>query len=414
MIEVLIYLLESSLILMLMYLIYATLLKGETFFNFNRFFLLTIPICSLALPLFHFNSFFIQVPVIKDIHQFRRSYYQMMEGWEEQIAAGTIQNEATSISGINGWMLFLGLILLIYVIGMIFQLTKTWLIYRQMNHMTSLRAPIAMSGLQVILLPELKSPFSFMKTVFIPEELEKSQALDQILTHEKTHVRQGHTYDLIFVQLMAAIFWFNPFIWRLINALKTIHEYIADKNVIKRGYSLVAYQTMLLRQVISDNSHELVHNFNFSFIKRRIAMMNHKKSGWTGKTKVMLSLSITLILALVVTQGNAWMNAEQVVESTIQPYLDDQHLDQETGVKISTIEQRDFKGVFSVKVDNIDAADISYEATQVREGIGLNQVKGEGPIDLLDFFRNIKVGEWVVIEVTTPDKTTFIKFPIVE
>lgn len=414
MVDVLIYLTESSLILILMYLTYAALLKRETFFDLSRFFLLSIPLFSLLVPLIRFGSFFIQYPVIKDINHFRMSYYEMIEGWEEQAAGSTIPGEATSISSLNGWMLFSGILLLIYVVGLIFQLIKTWLIYRRMNHMASLRTPVAMSGLQVIQLPELKSPFSFMKTVFIPEGLEKSQALDQILAHEKTHVRQGHTYDLIYVQLMAAVFWFNPFIWRLINALKTIHEYIADEKVINKGYSLVAYQTMLLRQVISDNSHELVHNFNLSFIKRRIAMMNHKKSGWTGRTKVMFTFSITLILAIVVTQGNAWMNSERTVEALVQPYLDNQRIDREAGVKMTTIEHSDFKGIFTVKIDNIDASDISYEATHVRGGVGLTQVQADGPIDLRDFFRNMEVGDWVVIEVTAPDTTTFINFGVKE
>lgn len=414
MIEVLTYLAESSLILIMMYLIYATLLKRETFFNLNRFFLLSIPLFSVGLPLLSFDSFFIQLPVIKDVHHFRLSYYKMMEGWQEQMAVSTTQTEANVLSDLNGWVWLSGITLMIYVIGLIFQLIRTWLIYRRMDRMTTMHAPVTMSGLQVIRLPELKSPFSFMKTVFIPEELEKSQALDQMLTHEKTHVRQGHTYDLIYVQLMAAIFWFNPFIWRLINSLKTIHEYIADEKVINKGYSLIGYQTMLLRQVISDNSQELVHNFNLSFIKRRIAMMNHKKSGWTGRTKVILTLAITLILVVVVTQGNAWMNTKRTNESTVLPYLDNQKLDREAGVKKTTIERSDFKGIFTVEIDNIDAADISYEATHVRGGIGLTKVQSDGPIDLLDFFRNMKVGDWVVIEVTAPDTTTFVNFGVTE
>ncbi len=269
-------------------------------------------------------------------------------------------------------------------------------------------------GLKVIQMPDLKSPFSFLKTVFIPKGLEKAEDFDQVLTHESIHVQQGHTYDLIYVQLMASIFWFNPIIWRLLNHLKTIHEYIADEKVINKGYSLVGYQTMLLRQVISNNSHGLVHNFNLSFIRRRIAMMNHKKSGWTGRTKVLLTFSIAIILAVVVAQGNAWMNSKSTMEAAVQPYLDDERVDREKGVKMSTIESSEFKGIFTVQIEDIEAGTISYEATHVRGGIGLTKINAEGPIDLLALLRNTEVGDWIVVEVNAPDTNTIINFGIVE
>jgi beta-lactamase regulating signal transducer with metallopeptidase domain len=143
-----------------------------------------------------------------------------------------------------------------------------------------------MDGVKIIKLPFPTAPFSFFRYVFVRDEMVGTPEFDHILAHERTHIQQKHSLDLIFVQLLAAFLWFNPVIWLLIKSLKTTHEYIADKKIINSGYSLVEYQTLLLKQLISNNSFGLVHNFNLSFIKKRITMMTHKKSGWSGKVKV--------------------------------------------------------------------------------------------------------------------------------
>ena len=145
---------------------------------------------------------------------------------------------------------------------------------------------------------------------------------DQILAHERTHIQQKHSIDLIFVQLLAAFFWFNPVIWRLIKSLKTTHEYIADKKIINSGYSLVEYQTLLLKQLISNNSFGLVHNFNLSFIKKRITMMKNKKSGWSGKVKVAMTIAITLIGGAIIIQCNSRIDEQVSLKSEIPSTLE--------------------------------------------------------------------------------------------
>ncbi|MFT7034837.1 MAG: hypothetical protein ACJA2S_003355 [Cyclobacteriaceae bacterium] len=125
--------------------------------------------------------------------------------------------------------------------------------------------------------------------------------------------------------------------WKLIKSLKTTHEYIADKKIINAGYSLVEYQSLLLRQLISNNSFGLVHNFNLSFIKKRITMMKIKESGWTGKVKVAMAVASAIIIGGVIVQCNSKIDDQisVVPESLVADFSDEVNLSvlPETGFK---------------------------------------------------------------------------------
>ena len=90
--------------------------------------------------------------------------------------------------------------------------------------------------------------------------------------------------------------WFNPLAWQIRKALKTTHEYIADRHVLDKGIERIDYQALLLRQVIGYHSVELVNNFNLKPIKKRIAMMNRNKSGWAAKLRASLVIPVSIIL----------------------------------------------------------------------------------------------------------------------
>ncbi|MEM6841534.1 MAG: M56 family metallopeptidase [Bacteroidota bacterium] len=170
-------------------------------------------------------------------------------------------------------------------------------------------------GVEVVKASHATAPFSFLNSIFVHQDVVQSEDFGQILAHEKVHIREWHSVDLLFVQLSAAVLWFNPVIWQLIKSLKTTHEYIADKKTIDQGYSLVAYQTLLLRQLVSTNSYGLIHNFNLSFIKKRITMMNVKKSGWVGKAKVVLTILAVLGFSLVIVQCNSKVDEQMLLET---------------------------------------------------------------------------------------------------
>ena len=334
--KVILYLLEVSTVLAILYSLYLLLLKNETFFSLNRFFLLFILGFSFLFPLLNFDLFPSKVAIIKQpieqLSSIRASYYEALASWSYEGSNRTLNNQQVNTNtnmptvAWNSKKMALTLLLTVYGIGllaMIFRISWTflWII-----RLKSSNPKESIQGVVVVKLPHPIAPFSFMKYVFVYKDLIDSEEFDQILAHEKTHIKQRHSIDLLFVQLLAAGLWFNPVVWLLIKSLKTTHEYIADKKMIASGHSLVEYQSLLLRQLISNNSYGLVHNFNLSFIKKRITMMTIKESGWVGRAKVAITLSIATIFSLVIVQCNFKVD-EQVsikpISSSPVEYADD-------------------------------------------------------------------------------------------
>ena len=269
--DLILFLLESSVVLGTLYLIYYVLLRKEASFHFNRFYLLGAVLISLLLPLLS-----VEVPTLRSsamdqpigqLSDVRSVYKEVVNEWSYGLIDQGLADAsftATIKEKPTNWVL--SLILIGYSIGLVamlfrFSWTLSWISGLKRKYPGEKRA-----GVMIVKVPYQLAPFSFLDSVFVPEELLGSEELSHILEHEKTHIRQRHSYDLLIVQLLTAFLWFNPVVWWLNKSLKTTHEYIADRNMIKKGYSLVEYQTLLLRQLISNNSFGLVHNFNLSFI----------------------------------------------------------------------------------------------------------------------------------------------------
>ena len=316
MIRIALYLLEVSAVMAVLYILYLLLLSKETFFNLNRFFLLAIPVFSLLFPLLSFDflatdSISIINRPVREFSDMRMYYYDVLDTWPDAMQVAPLRaanGQSEEGSGLSHVSLLLWLMAGVYGIGIIVTLVRlVWayiLIYRLKNS----HPKEIIRGVAVVKVPHDITPFSFLNSVYVHKGLAVSDEFIQILEHEKTHIRQWHSFDLIFVQLLAVVLWFNPIVWLLIKSLKTTHEYIADKKMINMGYSLVEYQSLLLRQLISNNSHGLVHYFNLSFIKKRIIMMQIEKSGWTGRVKVALGLSMVIVFSLVIVQCNSQMD----------------------------------------------------------------------------------------------------------
>ncbi len=315
--DLMLFLFEASTILCMLYLIYYALLRKEASFNFNRFYLLGAVVIASTLPFLEWNIYTDKSSVmnrsISQLSDIRLDYQQTIEDWslgifdqnEFEISPNVTYKEKKGHWSVQ-------LIFIVYIVGFVLVIARfiwmiSWIFKLQSRHSKEYN-----NGLNLVKVPYQIAPFSFLKWVFVPQKMIKSDELAHILEHERTHISQKHSYDLLIVQLLSAVLWFNPVVWWLSKSLKTTHEYIADRNMIKQGYSLVEYQTLLLRQLISNNSFGLVHNFNLSFIKKRIIMMNIQKLGGLGKFKVVAVITMTILFSLIIVQ----CNSEKLVVST--------------------------------------------------------------------------------------------------
>ena len=320
--SLLLYLLETSGVLLILYALYWLLLRKETFFDFNRFFLLASLAFSFLFPLLSFDLLphsphVIEKP-ISELRDIRMTYHLAFDAWPYEEAGRTLnrENEALLQPDNSNQPLLLTLFMIVYGVGLSAALFRLIWSCRWIIRLRNASESEEKHGLRVVKVKHQIAPFSFLDSVFVPHDLLQSEDLEQILAHEKIHLQQRHSLDLILAQLAAALLWFNPVAWQMVKSLKATHEYIADKKTIDQGYSLLTYQTLLLRQLISVKSQGLIHNFNLSFIKKRMTMMTTEKSGWAGKAKVALTLSAVIAFSLVMVQCNSSLDEQVLSESS--------------------------------------------------------------------------------------------------
>jgi TonB family protein len=125
------------------------------------------------------------------------------------------------------------------------------------------------------------SPFSFLNTMYLPLNMKDNEDLEEIIRHEQVHIKNKHGVDLLFVQLLGIIFWFNPFVILFEKLLRENHEFEADKRVIESGILPEKYTHILLGQNKILSSIMIGNNFNYNILKRRLKMFYKKNSPFT-------------------------------------------------------------------------------------------------------------------------------------
>jgi TonB family protein len=163
----------------------------------------------------------------------------------------------------------------------------------------AVRAPkIRQNGLTIIQVQKGTSPFSFFGWVFLNSTDYTHADLEEILHHERAHIQQGHTFDVLFSEIVCAVFWINPFVWLLKCQLRLNLEFIADNDVLQSGFDSKSYQYHLLRLSSQKPISSMGNHFNITELKNRIIMMNKKKTSIAGLGKYALTLPLFALLLL--------------------------------------------------------------------------------------------------------------------
>ncbi len=276
------YLLQSAISVTVLYIIYASFLRKDTFFSVNRFFLLGAIIFSLLLPLSGFN-FLLKAP------DTTYSYLlQTITITPEKVNETVIQN--LSVFQVMLVIYLTGV--LIFSVRFIYQILQLSLLIKRYGVKRS-------EGMKLVFINRNYSPFSFFNFIFLnPDDIEPDN-LDKILEHERVHIRQWHSIDLIILEIFTILQWFNPVVWFYRHSVKGLHEYLADEGVILKGTDVLRYQNILLQQSLGIQVNDLTNNFNHSLLKRRIIMMTKQKSLRIARLKTLLALPAILILGLI-------------------------------------------------------------------------------------------------------------------
>lgn len=331
----LLYILKSTICLILFYLGFKALLSNDTFFRFNRWVLLVgIATCMLlpAIKIQTSEPLLIQQPII---------HLEKMIAGEETVVTYLSDNnpEVDMIPVVTpAKMIDWGqIIALLYWAGFIFCLMTTLLSFRKMFVLIRSGRKLQQGRYTLILVPSCVSPFSWGRYIILSEE-DYEKHPDEILTHEMMHLKSHHSIDLLFMECILWLHWFNPAIWLLKRELKDIHEYQADKGVLTQGIDATKYQLLLVKKAVGSSLYTLANSFNHSKIKKRITMMLKGKSNNWARLKLLLLVPVGLIVLNAFARPEVNRQLETLVQSK----------DKETPPE----EQQDMKSFFKTELDS--------------------------------------------------------------
>ena len=274
------YIIKSAMALALLYTCIIPLLEKETFHRLNRILILGCLIMSFAIPLVHFTGG--TNPTVDMVRQ----TVQLPE---------VLINVDASEQSIWSWA---DIMICIYIIGVVaiffmtvvqtVRLTKQ---LRQCEHITDNR------GNTIVLTDCATSPFCLFHYIVMSRD-DYANNRSFILTHEQEHIRLGHCIDLIILQVATIIQWFNPFVWLIGKNLKAIHEFEVDEAVLNKGIDATQYQKFLVVKAVGNRLQPFANNLNKESLKRRIIMMNQKKS---NKWMMLKALFVIPVATLAVS-----------------------------------------------------------------------------------------------------------------
>ncbi|WP_439151309.1 energy transducer TonB [Winogradskyella sp.] len=297
-------------------LVYDLLLRRETFFNYNRAYLLITSILSLVLPFIKFSTlksfaardYVIELPEIF-IGVQPPTLYEITIAEQAGIVLEQPQTPIWQIIGIVG-ISIASILFLVKVIKLL------WL--KKSN-------PKRWKG-NVLIVKLLKSSaaFSFFNTIFLGEKIPKTETYI-VYKHELVHIKEYHTVDLLFFEMLRIIFWFNPLVYIYQNRIKELHEFIADEKAVKLNGKYDYYQS-LLNQVFDVNNVSFTNSFfKKSLIKKRIAMLQKSKSKQLNLIKY--TLLFPLVFAMLIhTSTEVRAQQKQKQTQAVDQELSDEQL----------------------------------------------------------------------------------------
>lgn len=325
------YLFKSTLCLAVLYLLFRLCFRGDTLFRTNRFLLLGGTAGCLLLPL-------VQVDVQQD------SLWQrpvaaveavLTEPFvEETSASGPLSETETVLKvsdGIGGEAMTLRsetsfgwvhLLAALYAAGAVLTQVSFLLSYRRMRQLLR-RCPVReCGGCRLVIGPRGQQSFSWGRTVVLSQE-DYEQNRETVLLHERMHLHYCHTADLLWMELLIVLHWFNPAAWLLMRELREVHEFEADRGVLSHGIDATQYQLLLVKKSVGTRLYSMASGFGHSKLKQRINMMLKKRTNRLARLKLLLLVPVVSGTLYVFARPEVKNAVEQVVKPQVCEPLQD-------------------------------------------------------------------------------------------
>ncbi|WP_308551424.1 M56 family metallopeptidase [uncultured Mediterranea sp.] len=325
------YLFKSTLCLTMLYLLFRLCFRGDTLFRTNRFLLLGGTAVCLLLPL-------VQVDVPQD------SLWQrpvavveavLTESFMEETSASGPLSEAEAVlmvpDGIGGEAMTLRsgtsfgwvhLLAALYAGGAVLMLGSFLLSHRRMRQLLR-RCPVReCSGCRLVIGPRGRQSFSWGRTVVLSQE-DYEQNRETVLLHERMHLHYCHTADLLWMELLIVLHWFNPTAWLLMRELREVHEFEADRGVLSYGIDATQYQLLLVKKSVGTRLYSMASGFGHSKLKQRINMMLKKRTNGLARLKLLLFVPVVSGTLYAFARPEVKNAVEQVVKPQVCEPLQD-------------------------------------------------------------------------------------------
>lgn len=301
------YIFESAISLGILSLVYFFFLRKETFFRLNRYFLLLSVVFSAILPLLHLQVYSASPTMLGEV---------TVSQYRNLIEVVTIYGTSFSLN-VENFIITYKSLGLIYLAGVI--LFTFLLLFRiiQVAELIQNNKVVNKEGVKLVELDRDFSPFSFLNYVFVSKNLQDYDGWEKMLSHEIEHIKQGHTWDVMVIEILSVLQWFNPFFWLLRRALRENHEYSADHAVISKSISKAGYKRVLLNQFIGDQL-IIASSFNYSLVRNRIKMMSKIKSSPVASVKFIIGFLMATGLLIAFACEHKESNNPEKIQKVFQ------------------------------------------------------------------------------------------------
>jgi len=331
-------LIQSSLALAVMFLLYYVFLRKDTFFKTNRFYLMISLLASTLIPFIDFSTL---LPAREQVLLVILDPIIITpEGIQQSVEANT----NLYIIGLSIYLtgVFIFTLRFMYQLFQLYQLVKKFGVSRK-------------QGLRIVFTNKTYSPFSFFNLVFLNQKDIETPEYQKIIAHERVHIRQWHSLDLMVLEIITIFLWFNPFVWFYRHAVKTLHEYLADEGVLHSGVDARIYSALLFEQSTGIQVNDLTNNFSKSLLKRRFIMMTKKRTNQMARAKLIFALPLALSMLVLISFSPDMIAQEKLKEAPPPPAVPQEvgtaekaDVKNEKPKVIQVVEYQDEEPVFTV------------------------------------------------------------------
>lgn len=298
------YLFEAGICWAIFSLLYFVSLKRETFFQLNRVYLLMTLLLGLIIPAIDFPFNAVAQEEVSTMAYYLQPITVTVQSLEYSMETIVVNAEKTTSFD---WVM---LLFWIYLVGVVFFFCRMMLGLFQIGQLYRKSEIENKKGYRLVKTPNMHSPFSFFSWLFWSKDLQlEPNEENYVLQHELAHMKQGHSLDVIFLEILSVVFWCLPPVHYYKKAIRNVHEYLADAAVYHTTPKKI-YGRLLLKQAQSGQQPALAHHFFHSQLKQRIIMMSKNKSSRRSLLKYFGLAPIAIFLFFTLSTSNSLTSFE--------------------------------------------------------------------------------------------------------